>query len=266
MGSTGSLNSVGSTPGKISKWKSYPKENHGPTYYSRRTGIRLFPPQYDYSSLVKFEKLTDTSKRYIIVGDVHGQLTDLKALLEEMKFDRKWDQVILAGDLVAKGEDSLGVLKLAREIGAKCIRGNYEDFIFLILKEIPQNRPSRDWKNELTILAGTLTKEDSDYLDGYRLVYQLPDINNEKVLVVHAGMDASKPINDQDPAFAMYVPYLCSTTRFNGYEDYHGVWQDQWASHQRQDGTIVIYSHEEKREPVIGTWSKGIDTTCYKGG
>ncbi|KAJ1988375.1 hypothetical protein H4R33_002454 [Dimargaris cristalligena] len=232
LGSSGSLDSVESTSWKKKiGWNSGPKEQREAVYYSRKTGIRLFPPQYDYRTLVKYEQLTET-KRYIIIGDVHGQLTDLKALLKETKFNRETDQVILAGDLI----------------------------------EITFDRPSRDWKSELKNLATLMPEKNLEYLRNCRLVYELPVMDNEKVLVVHAGMDVNKPVDNQDPNFAMYVPYLRSKTKFDGYEDYPRVWQKDWANRQGKDGTIVVYGHEEKWEPVIAKWTKGIDTICYKGG
>lgn len=73
---------------------------------------------------------TDPSapRRLIIVGDVHGHLKSLEALLRKAEFSRaRGDTVILAGDLVNKGPDSAGVVALAMRIGAFGVRGNHED-------------------------------------------------------------------------------------------------------------------------------------------
>ncbi|KAF4961140.1 hypothetical protein FGADI_376 [Fusarium gaditjirri] len=66
--------------------------------------------------------------RLIIVGDVHGQLPELKRLLEKVAHSKfNGDKFIFVGDLINKGPDSPGVVQLAIELGASAIRGNNED-------------------------------------------------------------------------------------------------------------------------------------------
>ncbi|KAI3320855.1 Metallo-dependent phosphatase [Xylariaceae sp. AK1471] len=67
-------------------------------------------------------------RRLIIIGDVHGHLKALQALLEKAKFSTsRGDTVIFTGDTVNKGADSAGVVDLAMKIGAFSVRGNHED-------------------------------------------------------------------------------------------------------------------------------------------
>ncbi|KAF9958143.1 hypothetical protein BGZ72_000820 [Mortierella alpina] len=68
-------------------------------------------------------------RRTIVVGDVHGSLDGLNRFLSSVRFDTKRDFLVLAGDLVAKGPQSLEVIDRARQLGAKCVRGNHEDKI-----------------------------------------------------------------------------------------------------------------------------------------
>src|SRR5262245_22982185 len=65
-------------------------------------------------------------RRTIIVGDVHGCRDELERLLEHVGFVRG-DQVVLVGDLVARGPDPCGTLELVRNVGAWSVRGNHED-------------------------------------------------------------------------------------------------------------------------------------------
>lgn len=68
-------------------------------------------------------------RRTIVVGDVHGSLDGLNRFLSSVHFDTKRDLLVLAGDLVAKGPQSLEVIDRARQLNAKCVRGNHEDKI-----------------------------------------------------------------------------------------------------------------------------------------
>ncbi|KAG0204607.1 hypothetical protein BGX28_003513 [Mortierella sp. GBA30] len=68
-------------------------------------------------------------RRTIIVGDVHGSLDGLNRFLGTIQFDTQRDLLVLAGDLVAKGPQSLEVIDRARQLKAKCVRGNHEDKI-----------------------------------------------------------------------------------------------------------------------------------------
>ncbi|KAI1307527.1 Metallo-dependent phosphatase [Xylaria venustula] len=69
-----------------------------------------------------------SSRRLIILGDVHGHLDAFEALLQKAEFSSsRGDTVILAGDIVNKGPDSAGVVDLAMRIGAYGVRGNHDD-------------------------------------------------------------------------------------------------------------------------------------------
>ena len=59
---------------------------------------------------------------------MHGCADELDALLRKLQPGRD-DRLVLVGDLVAKGPDSRGVVQLARERGALCVRGNHDEAV-----------------------------------------------------------------------------------------------------------------------------------------
>ncbi|XXH05731.1 hypothetical protein Hte_012167 [Hypoxylon texense] len=68
------------------------------------------------------------SPHLIIIGDVHGQLTALDALLKKAGYSaERGDTVVFTGDMINKGPDSPGVIDRAIAIGAYGVRGNHED-------------------------------------------------------------------------------------------------------------------------------------------
>src|SRR4051812_578872 len=64
--------------------------------------------------------------RTLIIGDVHGCLDELKDLLDVAATEGMPEQIILVGDLVAKGPDSQGVLQFARQRGIRAVLGNHD--------------------------------------------------------------------------------------------------------------------------------------------
>jgi Icc-related predicted phosphoesterase len=60
----------------------------------------------------------------VFVGDIHGCIDEFDSLLEKVRFDRQQDSLVLVGDLVNKGYDSIAVVKRAMELGAHCVLGN----------------------------------------------------------------------------------------------------------------------------------------------
>lgn len=65
--------------------------------------------------------------RTLVVGDVHGCVAELRALLDVVDFDGARDNLVFVGDLVNKGPSSLAVVRLARELGALGVRGNHDE-------------------------------------------------------------------------------------------------------------------------------------------
>ncbi|HCB30032.1 MAG TPA: symmetrical bis(5'-nucleosyl)-tetraphosphatase, partial [Acinetobacter lwoffii] len=71
-----------------------------------------------------------TARYNYVIGDVQGCFEALKALLKEIKFDADRDFIWFAGDLVARGENSIAALrfikKLAEQGAAATVLGNHD--------------------------------------------------------------------------------------------------------------------------------------------
>lgn len=75
-----------------------------------------------------------------IVGDVHGEIDALRALLEQLGYDEQGNhpqhrRLVFLGDLVDRGPDSVGVVQLVMRLvekgKAQCVLGNHELNIIL---------------------------------------------------------------------------------------------------------------------------------------
>ncbi|KAK9325231.1 Metallo-dependent phosphatase-like protein [Lipomyces orientalis] len=65
--------------------------------------------------------------RLIFIGDIHGCNVEFAQLLETVGFEPTQDKLILLGDFISKGPDSIAVLEMAMKYDAACIRGNHEN-------------------------------------------------------------------------------------------------------------------------------------------
>ena len=119
-------------------------------------------------------------KRTLIVGDIHGCLREFEALLDKAQFAVGEDRLILVGDLVNKGPDSLGVLRKARELSCEVVLGNHE-WNALRAQENP-SFPSKYTE----ALKAQLGKEYGLWLEWFE--HLPPFIEEEDFMVVHAGL------------------------------------------------------------------------------
>lgn len=74
-----------------------------------------------------------------VIGDVHGRLTQLKALIESLEYDPQRDRLVFLGDLIDRGEDSPGVVSYVIELQQEsqnliCLRGNHEQMLLDLIE------------------------------------------------------------------------------------------------------------------------------------
>ncbi|MBL8149572.1 MAG: serine/threonine protein phosphatase [Blastocatellia bacterium] len=83
--------------------------------------------------------MKNSVRKTYVIGDIHGRLTQLKALVSSLDYDPQQDRIILLGDLIDRGEDSPGVVNYALELQAEspnfvCLRGNHEQMMLDLIE------------------------------------------------------------------------------------------------------------------------------------
>jgi hypothetical protein len=191
-------------------------------------------------------------KRTVIVGDVHGCIDELHALLREVGFDAKTDQLILAGDLVAKGPASQEVVHAARELGALGVRGNHDDHLL-------------QWKSGAKVklkdthrqAAESLTDADWKYLAALPLSIRLPE---HSTVVVHAGLLPSKTFEQQRAIDLMNLRSVTSTGEASYRVDDGVPWASLYAGPE-----FVVFGHDAIRGLQKFAHAWGLDSGCCYG-
>lgn len=93
--------------------------------------------QSDVKIQRKFDRnFFDENKPLYIIGDVHGCLKTLEALVEQIP--EKWNaQLVFVGDLVDKGDYSCEVIEKVKNGGYACVIGNHELLMLEYFYKIP---------------------------------------------------------------------------------------------------------------------------------
>jgi serine/threonine protein phosphatase 1 len=71
-----------------------------------------------------------------IIGDIHGMLRPLEALIRAVQRADAQAQLLFVGDFINRGPDSRGVIDLILGLaGARCVRGNHDDVFDQVLND-----------------------------------------------------------------------------------------------------------------------------------
>jgi bis(5'-nucleosyl)-tetraphosphatase (symmetrical) len=122
--------------------------------------------------------------RYAI-GDVQGCLEPLQELLRKLRFSADRDELLFVGDLVNRGPDSLGVLRLVRAMqgNARCVLGNHD--LHLLAHHYDNRRPLRDGDTLQEVLAAPDRDALMDWMIQWPLII---DDTRHGNLLLHAGL------------------------------------------------------------------------------
>jgi 3',5'-cyclic AMP phosphodiesterase CpdA len=137
-------------------------------------------------------------------------------LLDKVSFSEEdGDHLIFTGDLINKGPDSAGVVDLARQHSASCVRGNHEDRVLLLRHDVmasgamteaeevqSQIYSSRELKERA--LARALTDEQAQWLEDCPVILDVGFVQGiGQLVVVHGGLVPGVDYEKQDPSSVM---------------------------------------------------------------
>ncbi|KRC66379.1 polynucleotide kinase-phosphatase [Aeromicrobium sp. Root236] len=222
--------------------------------------------------------LRDQTGPFDVIGDVHGCRLELEELLAELGYDLVRDdtgrpvdashpdgrRVVFVGDLVDRGPDSPGVLRLAmgmvRAGHALCVSGNHEAKLNRALgkRSVTLSHGLERTMEQLAQEPEEFVEDVRRFVDGLIAHYVLDEGN---LVVAHAGLKESYHgrASGRVRSFALYGDTSGETdeyglpVRYPWAEDYRGK-------------AMVLYGHTPVPETEWINNTLCLDTGCVFGG
>ena len=190
--------------------------------------------------------------RTVVIGDVHGCREELEALLSKCGVAAE-DEVVLVGDLVAKGPDSAGVVELCRQRRFRAVLGNHDAKV-LAIRSGEESKPPKPVHVEV---AERLSAADWDYLASLPLWIRL---GRHGALVVHAGLAPRVPLERQRREDLLNARSIDPDGRTSKRVDGGVPWASVWPGPEH-----VFFGHDAMRGLQQHKHATGLDTGCVYG-
>jgi bis(5'-nucleosyl)-tetraphosphatase (symmetrical) len=221
----------------------------------------------------KGRKNPGMTRRRIFVGDIQGCREELERLLEAVRFDPAGDRLEPVGDVVNRGPDSLGTLRLLRSLDAGGVLGNHDVHLLHLAHRRKKGR-ARD------TLDGVLEARDREELLGWLEARPFVKAYDD-ILLVHAGLNPAweDPVEERlagldplrshaDAEFAVTVRYCTPDGRRPSSDEPpppppYAPWFAHWAGRERR---TLVFGHWARLGLVNRPGLRGLDTGCVWGG
>ncbi len=178
-----------------------------------------------------------------IVGDIQGCYQEFRALLKQVNFNPETDEIWPAGDIVARGPDSLATIRYLKSLGScvKMVLGNHDLHLLAVYAGIKKVKKS-DLLDEL--LAAPDIDELMNWLAQQPLLRKIP---NDEAYVSHAGISPQWTI-EQAITQARFAEQLLSSQQRNSWlEKMYGQKPNNW---------LQANSDEEKFRFTINSFTR----------
>lgn len=203
--------------------------------------------------------VADLKKRLVIVGDVHGCLDELQALMKKVDYDPQTTSVVMVGDLMVKGPKNIETLRWIRSQNIMSVRGNHEDNILLAY----QDRQHKYAKRKVYKFVESLTQDDFEFVKNLPVSLTIPELD---LSIVHAGIDPTRSDKDvHHQEFKHLIRMRCIDKQGNPTKE--GPNQDGnylWGPLHKTK-PYVVFGHDAKRGVQSCPFAKGLDSGCVYG-
>ncbi len=198
-------------------------------------------------------------KKIFAIGDTHGCVAKVQALMSQLPLNAKRDTLVFLGDYLDRGPDPKGMIDYLISLKAKFpnavfLLGNHEQMFLNYYRNNEDRALYLLNGGESTIISygGRAGLKDGrnmqvpeshlEFLSGLPAFYETDDY-----IFVHAGLRPGVPLDQQDPEDMLWIrrEFIESTQDF---------------------GKIVVFGHSALDEPLIQPNKIGVDTGAVYGG
>jgi protein phosphatase len=247
----------------------------------RKVHVLRSVEEIEAATVVRQRLLTDYRDQhgpFDVIGDVHGCRSELESLLDRLGYVLDRDdqgrpvdarhpdgrRAVYVGDLVDRGPDSPGVLRLAmgmvRSGHAYCVPGNHENKLVRALRgrNVKISHGLEETLAQLAAESEGFRKEVEDFCDGLVSHLVLDDGN---LVVAHAGLKEAYHgrASGRVRSFALYGDTTGET------DEYGLPVRYPWANDYR-GRAMVLYGHTPTPEAEWVNNTMCLDTGCVFGG
>ncbi|MGW0806323.1 polynucleotide kinase-phosphatase [Nonomuraea sp. NPDC002799] len=211
---------------------------------------------------------TELTGPFDIIGDVHGCRSELETLLRELGWEGlahpEGRTAVFVGDLVDRGPDTPGVLRLVMDMveagTAICVAGNHEQKLVRALngRKVMATHGLRESLDQLAAQPPEFTQRARTFMDGLLSHYRL---DGGRLVVAHAGLKESYHgrASGRVRSFALYGDTTGETDEYGLPVRY--PWADDYRGR-----AMVVYGHTPTIRPEWVNNTICLDTGCVFGG
>jgi serine/threonine protein phosphatase 1 len=194
-------------------------------------------------------------EKTFVIGDIHGCLSMLRRLIDQIPWNPSKDRLIFIGDYIDRGNDSPGVIEYVINLmqispNVQCLIGNHEQMLldYLSGKDLQTYILNGGGATLMSYDRARRSKNDplipSSHIEF--LSSLLPMIELEDYYIVHAGFRPNVPIEDQDLFDMLWI-------------------RNEFLLSEYDFGKVVIFGHTPFNNPVVMKNKIGIDTGAVYG-
>lgn len=210
----------------------------------------------------------EDKRRTIVLGDIHGCIDEFDEMIKKLSYNKDSDRLILAGDLIDRGPDSVAVVARAREMDLECVMGNHDYKFMKWFRSSGSRNDVYDKRAHYT----QLSDQDIAYISRMSDYIEL-----DTAIVVHAGLKPGIPLSKQRKDDLFYLRYTDANRKFISLKQINKVGKEELGAVFWTEfgpfGKDVVFGHNvfSYEDPFIhrfddGTACYGIDTGCCFGG